>query len=474
MRKFFLLIIAILPSLLYGQGLVKVALETSERPFYPSCGAPELIKFIDNKIPGYSQENTNLSRQIGEVIKNGMSPKSGDDVLLIPVVFHIVYHDSAFILPDSVIENQINVLNENYRRQNADTINMRSEYQNIVGDSKIEFMLATVDPDGHSTTGITRTKSPIQYFGGVLPYNSSQTPEITAWVNDSLIYNYFRLTQDSLGGIDAWDESRYLNVWIGDLRILEPLINNFKEFVFFALTTPPHNHPNWGQIGLPFNNYSQGVIIDYRTIGANNPFSIEAPYQSFNGKVTRGKILVHEIGHYLGLRHIWGDNPSCSVDDFIYDTPNATSDSQWGCNLNKNTCTDSINGVDLKDMIENFMDYSDNDCQNSFTLGQIAAMRTTLKDYRPDLSIVLTASVEEPPTINAKIYPNPTSDLFTISINSEELTTIALIDVYGKKISPSVSFINLCSFNLSDYPKGIYFCKIKNRFGTLTKQVVKY
>ena len=96
--------------------------------------------------------------------------------------------------------------------------------------------------------------------------------------------------------------------------------------------------------------------------GGNNPNSFTAPYTAFNGLTTTGKILVHEAGHYLGLRHIWGDG-DCNHDDFISDTPKSINHAGFICNYNANTCVDNINGVDLNDMVENYMDYSSANCQ---------------------------------------------------------------------------------------------------------------
>ena len=81
--------------------------------------------------------------------------------------------------------------------------------------------------------------------------------------------------------------------------------------------------------------------MHYANIGSNNPNLLAAPYTGFNGVTTTGKMLVHEVGHYLGLRHIWGDG-YCNFDDYIDDTPNSVSESSWNCNFNLNSCLDNI------------------------------------------------------------------------------------------------------------------------------------
>jgi hypothetical protein len=99
-----------------------------------------------------------------------------------------------------------------------------------------------------------------------------------------------------------------------------------------------------------------------------------------------GRACVHEVGHYLGLRHIWGDplfGDGCSVDDGLSDTPNQNAASQFSCNHNLNSCTDSP--VNYPDMVENYMDYSNDGCMNMFTVNQSIVMRAILELARPGL-----------------------------------------------------------------------------------------
>ena len=142
---------------------------------------------------------------------------------------------------------------------------------------------------------------------------------------------------------------------------------------------------------LTDNPLLQGVVIHYTTVGKNNPVANDDNMIENN----IGRTAVHEIGHYLGLRHIWGDaNPlfgggdGCSLDDGILDTPNAADQAGYICDLNKNTCNNDnfgSSGIDLPDMIENYMDYSPEACQNIFTNGQINVMRNILEICRPNL-----------------------------------------------------------------------------------------
>jgi len=471
-----LLIIAV--SQVQAQGLVIKSKQNQEvTTDYPvSCGSNDFMKHLDSKISGYYDF---ANKSMTEIVKNASNEnysKSVDSIFVIPVVFHIVYNNGFENIPDSVIQNQITVLNNSYRRMNPDTTNLRPIFQNIVGDAKIEFVLAQTDPEGNPTTGITRTYSEVEYFGGILPYGSGQNQEITDWVNDSLFYNLFRITNDTLGGINPWDTDKYLNVWVGDLRIFEPQFNNYEEIVYFGLSTPPIDHHNWPDSVLDVVNiYEQGVILHYINVGANNPNSFASPYSAYNGLVTTGKILVHEVGHFLGLRHIWGDG-DCSVDDFIYDTPNGNAASQWNCDKTRNTCVDDIFGIDLPDMVENYMDYSSGNCQNSFTIGQIEVMQYVLNYYRPDIANieVINNIVDNHLYMDIQVYPNPTTGVVTVISKSDiKDMQINIRNIEGKLLKNNFS-INGNIINIEiDGNNGIYFMEILSQNKRATFKIVK-
>jgi hypothetical protein len=374
----------------------------------------------------------------------------------IQVVFHVVYNDAEENLPDSVFTDQIRVLNESFRRLNADTVNLRADFKDLVGDSHIEFVLAENDPDGKPTSGITRTKTSVKTFGGTLPYGSGQQDSILAWVNDSLFINMFRISETANGGHDPWDETRYLNVWVGDLRIFEPKFNNFEELVYFALATPPDFHENWpDSLSQIMSTFNEGVLLHYHVAGSNNPAKFTGAYSVYNGLVTGGKMLVHETGHYLGLRHIWADG-DCSHDDYIDDTPRASSASQYNCATGLNTCTDTIKGKDLPNMIENYMDYSSSDCQNSFTKGQIELMRAVLENYRKPLVSVKSINTQD----GYSIYPNPNQGTFYVNstVKGHEFSYV-LYDFAGKVVKQGQAIDSTETISIEG-KAGTYFLEI--------------
>lgn len=442
----------------------------SSNELQPSCGSHDLMRVKDSHAPGYLQlQNEVLETIVTENAAEEKQQSNYTERYIIPVVFHVVHNIASENIPDSVIQDQLVILNESYRRQNANAVDTRPEFLSLVGDAQIEFVLADTDPNGNPTNGITRTQTSIEHFGGILPYNSSQTAEIEQWAADSLFPNYFRLTKTNEGGIDPWDTTRYLNVWMGDLRIFEPQINNFEEMLYFGLATPPENHPNWpvnilANLGIT----QQGVLLHYVNVGSNNPNTFPAPYGVYNNRTRDGKILVHEVGHFLGLRHIWGDG-NCSEDDFIADTPNATNGANWACNQSSNTCTDNINGADLPDMVENYMDYSNGSCQNAFTFGQIDVMREVLEQFRPDLwTSISVVDINELAASEFNVYPNPNNGSFHIDFKQTgQNVSLHILNSMGQTvISEQHETTDQLMVNV-DLAPGVYLLNIQVNGGRL-------
>jgi hypothetical protein len=248
-------------------------------------------------------------------------------VITIPVVFNVVYKTSAQNVSDAQLMTQLDVLNEDFRRLNSDADNTWSQGD----DTNIEFCLASVDPDGNPTTGIRRRQS--------------NKPSWTD--NDAVKGNQ---------GLVPWDASQYLNIWVCNL-------NGFLGYAQFPGGSPA----------------TDGVVIDYAYIGtigtATAPFDL-------------GRTTTHEVGHYLNLRHIWGDGP-CGYDDFVSDTPESDN-ANYGCALGHSSCGST-------DMVQNYMDYSDDDCMNLFTTGQADRMCATLVPGGYHYSLTNSSACGTPP-----------------------------------------------------------------------------
>jgi Pregnancy-associated plasma protein-A len=243
-------------------------------------------------------------------------------LISIPIVVHVVYSNAQQNISNEQITSQLKVINEDFTRNNPDTINTLNVFKKIAGNARVNFFLAVQDEFGNPTNGITRTPSTHAPFA-----------------NDDIHYK-------DKGGKNAWPTNKYLNVWICDLA----------DGVF-GLASPIGSDPS-----------IEGVVIDYKFFGTIG--SVSAPFD-------KGRTATHEIGHWMGLKHLWGDAGGCTEDDGITDTPLQIGPSS-GCNLNRTSC----GGLN---MVQNFMDNSEDGCMNLFTKGQVAEMRKNLFSFRSDI-----------------------------------------------------------------------------------------
>jgi len=285
------------------------------------------------------QKNNNLSLvkqledneiKLQRWIKN-YSHQKLSNIITIPVVVHVIYNNVNENISDQQIQSQIDVLNQDFRRQNSDAVNTPSDFLSVAADTEIEFCLATEDPDGNITTGITRTSTSQSSFS----------------TNDDVKYT-------SSGGVNAWSTNEYLNMWVCDLS------GGLLGYAQFPGGTAS----------------SDGVVCDYAYFG--NMGTATFPYDL-------GRTATHEVGHWLNLRHIWGDS-NCG-NDFCGDTPEH-SGSNYGCPSYPSASNCSGNNTN-GDMFMNYMDYTDDACMNIFTQDQKIRMIASINNNR---SALLTSS----------------------------------------------------------------------------------
>jgi hypothetical protein len=244
----------------------------------------------------------------------------------IPVVFHVLFNTPEQNISDAQIQSQIDVLNEDFRRLNADRINTPSIFSALGADVNVEFRLACIDPNGNSTSGIIRTATARAGFD--VPRNGNQIDDVAAGIK-------------YVPGAEAWPRDRYLNVWTC----------NFNDINNLGYATFPW-HPTPAEDGIVMGFSATGRV---GTLRAN-----------FN----KGRTGSHEVGHWLSLFHIWGDDGgACTGTDEVADTPNQ-ADASAGCpSFPTISCSNTGN------MSMNYMDLTDDACMNLFTNGQKDRMR---------------------------------------------------------------------------------------------------
>lgn len=328
---------------------------------YVRCFSEEYEKYLQETNPKRLTDDefeSWLTPLIEEYKKNQILSSQSGGIITIPVVVHVIHNGDAYgvneNITDEQVESQITVMTQDFRRM----IGTPGFNSNAVGaDTQVQFALAKVDPNGNPTNGINRVN---------LCQESWSTADINSTVKPTTI----------------WDATQYMNMWSV----------NFSDQTLLGYAQFPDAS------GLPGLNTSggsattDGVVAGYRFFGSSSLATgqFQPPYD-------KGRTMTHEVGHWIGLRHIWGDG-GCTVDDFCADTPVAGSPN-FGCVTGANSCP--APGVD---MIENYMDYTDDTCMNIFTQNQKdrmvvimnnAARRASLKTSTKDIAIALFANDAE-------------------------------------------------------------------------------
>ncbi|NDE60904.1 MAG: zinc metalloprotease, partial [Cyclobacteriaceae bacterium] len=264
---------------------------------------------------------------------------------VIPVVVHVIHNGTAVgveaNISDAQILEQIRILNEDFRRLNADANRTPTEFLPVAADANIEFILAKQDPNGLPTNGIVRRQGT----------KTAYAPE------DATL----------IGQLSQWNPEEYLNIWV------VPLVSPYLGYATF----PTSNLP--GLNFAPTAAIRDGVTVDYRFFGMG-------PGTAVN---TKGRTATHEVGHYFGLRHIWGDG-GCEVDDFVLDTPNQDNPNNI-CNVSYSRF--SCGNVN---MIQNYMDYTPDACMNLFTKGQVDRFDVVLANSPRRVTLVNNRATRDP------------------------------------------------------------------------------
>ena len=376
------------------------------------CGTPEYTKaFATTHLLTTNTALTDSSSSSRDTLPG--------EIIVVPVVIHILYNTNDQNISDAQVLSQLKVLNDDYRRRNADTVNTPWPFKGVAADTKISFCLAKVDPNGYTTSGIIHK-------------HTSQTLFLS---DDEMKFS-------SSGGDDGWDSHRYLNIWVCNL---------FGNTLGYAVMP-----------GGPAER--DGIVIQYTCFGTIG--TVRAPYN-------KGRTATHEVGHWLGLRHLWGD--AVCGDDGIADTPPQEA-STSGCPSFPQLSSCSINSYG--NMFMNYMDFTDDACMNMFTKDQAGEMRSlfALGNVRNSIlsSVVCDSALAKGPDpadsattsgdIKISVYPNPFNDHFTIhSSDSKSLNggKIKVYDVMGKLFIQQTISSSDIKINTSNLPSGVYVLKVE-------------
>ena len=333
------------------------------------CGTMQKVEQMFKNDPRLKTFADQMSKAVtaGPAINNYRT----NSIVNIPVVVHIVLNNPN-VVSDADVQWQIDKMNLDYSGLNPDSTNVPAAFLSLRGHSQIRFALARRTPTGVLSSGIER---------------------VTSSVGSNVSLTIDPVKRSSLGGADVWDPSSYLNLWVGNDASGQGILG-YAQF------------PSSG------NSADDGVFINVRSWG-NNPCYTLAAYNL-------GRTAVHEVGHYFGLIHPWGDDGNaCTGDDFksltevgslcilpsglfnpvgqgntasdIGDTPNQAGSNAGLCpsGIKTDACTTSAPGI----MYQNFMDYTNDACYSLFTKKQVERMEWVIDNCRSTLKTSLGATI---------------------------------------------------------------------------------
>ena len=304
--------------LVWLAGLLLPALTFAQKP----CAFYELYEKMQNQDPALLQKQAELEKFTQKFkttyFKRLFEKQSASDTALyiIPVVFHVMHDCGPENISKDQIVDAIRVMNLDFQARHPDTSAVIPLFKPIVGNCRVEFRLATKDPQGKCTEGITRHQTPLTNGG-----------------------------DEILKAIVQWPPNRYLNIWVENYITLGGAA---------AYSSLPGMSPA-----------SDGIVASHNYVGSVGTSSLGNSH-----------VLSHEAGHFLNLQHTWGlsSGPglsqNCTIDDGVTDTPN-TIGSNFACDVAQSVCAPGV-----IENVQNIMDYSS--CLIMFTEGQVARMQAAL------------------------------------------------------------------------------------------------
>jgi hypothetical protein len=397
------------------QGRISLDTKTEATPTITrrACGTMEVLAAQLAADPAQAQRMAAIEAHTQRMLANPALHRTTAGTIIIPVVVHVLYNTAAQNISDAQVQSQIAVLNEDYRKLNADAGNTPSIYAGLAADVNVQFVLARRDPSGNATNGII--------------HKSTKT---TSWRTDDAVKKSKR------GGDDPWDATKYLNLWACNLG--QGLLG-YAQFPGGAAAT-------------------DGVVILYSAFGSRAKY----PAGTYTSTYDLGRTATHEVGHWLNLRHIWGDdNGACTGSDLVADTPNQGAEN-YGCPAFPHvSCSNS------GDMSMNYMDYTDDRCMYMFSTGQSTRMNAVFAAGGPRAGITTSLGGTAPRAAlatTASFYPNPATDVLTLDLPAGAKAaqySVHVYDLTGHEMR-GVRYDGTGQVQVGSLPKGLYYISIGN------------
>jgi len=457
------LLMAALSGLIVSQGSAQA------QDFQRKCGLPDIKNALIAKDPSFKAYFEAYQQSQKDYIAEYKSNPSigalqrSTAIYPVPVVFHFVVDSSEYNQIGGAagiaqrVTDQVAVLNRDFNRQNGDSTGIPSVFKPYYANANIQFGLAHTKPDGSGTPGYDIT---------------IVSSTVATNIANSSGNGYNKVKAAGTGGVDPWDNTKYLNIWVTNTGSGGNMI--------LGLTIPPSFAGSGG-----FPSSQKGIVLAYAAVGVQNASTTG---QYFISGITGGRTLTHEMGHYFEIWHTWGDdNGLCpntgGADDNIADTP-PQADATYGNPSFPKYDSCSKPSVSNGIMFMNYMDYVNDNAMRMFTKDQAIIMQQSLNSASESYSLTQHPELLQYPTAvanvasqnNFDIYPNPTTGFFNVAYNgSSSLKAIQVLDMMGKNVK-TIHINNqqsgIYSIDLSEMSKGIYFVQCQFEEGVISRKIV--
>lgn len=395
------------------------------------CSIENYIKEEIKESPSYKNRLDEIEKFIRLKTDPGNQARTANTLntsIKIPVVIHVLYHLPQENISENQILNMMNSLNRDFAKKNFDTLNTPANFKPYASDLGFEFKLATMDPRAIGTTGIVRKYTPVKY-----------------WLSDD------RMKFNAAYGDDAWDTKSYLNIWICNMQDV------------LGYSTFP---------GI--DALKDGIVIS-----VDNFYNTRGTTPGKNDCRT----IVHEVGHWLNLKHLWGDG-FCG-DDGVADTPQQSTYTPGCPSGNRISCNNAQSGGD---MYMNYMDFTDDVCMNMFTKGQKDRARALFLTGGPRNSILNSKGLNisqvqaapapdfYPEWMYARVYPNPATTILNIYFEFDERwigNEIKVLDMTGREVLRKVISNKIQHIDISRLNAGVYFLVAQKEYEKIRTKFVK-
>jgi len=393
--RFFFLRIVLSEVLLFGLLFSEAAYAQH------SCGTMHTRQFDEGES---EQQFEDWVKEKSILTKSAIAQRKQSNSYRVQVVVHVIHNGEQVgigtNISDAQIRSQIEVLNKDFNRLNVDANKTLPEFLDVAGSMNIEFVLATTNPLGSPSSGITRMQG-----------------SRATWTLDN---------EQELKSLSYWPAENFINIWVCNLV-------DYRGYTQLPQSTLPGLQPS------PTHRLTDGIVVNFAVFGSND-YGNFALNQSFN----KGRTTTHEMGHFFGLRHLWGDKSDCKGTDYIEDTPPQAEPTN-GCPTF--AATECPLASPQKKMFQNYMDLTNDACLNLFTAEQVERMKIVIENSPRRASLLQPSTLITPDEFEYQRLFTPNGDGINDywrwnNVYLYEDCKLTIYNRYGKPVYEKTSYDN--------------------------------